>query len=217
MDTLQFAYCHNHSTDNAIAHLLHTTLTHLDKGRDNWYIPTFGVIHCLQTEHRDCFLSGSVANVDAGKALSFIFENSGQTCTKHTKMPCRKENYIFLEQSVTVDSKEVDALVTKIGEALQLHNNSANQTMSCLHNLTNNGGHNAKQSNNSAGAQRRNGCCIRLRSRNLRSRASPYNIPGSSDQEWDHFKTCNRKGIDITGFAASHPAFVPIPVLAAPP
>ncbi|XP_026857393.2 glycogen synthase kinase binding protein [Electrophorus electricus] len=114
-------------------------------------------------------------------------------------MPCRKENYIFLEQSVTVDSKEVDALVTKIGEALQLHNNSANQTMSCLHNLTNNGAHNAKQSNNSAGAQRRNGCCIRLRSRNLRSRASPYNIPGSSDQEWDHFKTCNRKGIDITG------------------
>ncbi|KAK7944520.1 hypothetical protein WMY93_000248 [Mugilogobius chulae] len=43
-------------------------------------------------------------------------------------MPCRKENYIFLEQSVTVDSKEVDALVTKIGEALQLHNNNNNGT-----------------------------------------------------------------------------------------
>ncbi|KAK1794581.1 hypothetical protein P4O66_001303 [Electrophorus voltai] len=32
MDPLQFAYHHNRSTD-AIAHLLHTTLTHLDKGR----------------------------------------------------------------------------------------------------------------------------------------------------------------------------------------
>ncbi|KAK1792065.1 hypothetical protein P4O66_001844 [Electrophorus voltai] len=33
MDLLQFAYHHNCSTDDAIAHLLHTTLTHLDKGR----------------------------------------------------------------------------------------------------------------------------------------------------------------------------------------
>ncbi|KAK1783914.1 hypothetical protein P4O66_004759, partial [Electrophorus voltai] len=33
MDPLQFAYRHNCSTDDAIAHLLHTTLTHLDKGR----------------------------------------------------------------------------------------------------------------------------------------------------------------------------------------
>ncbi|KAK1793659.1 hypothetical protein P4O66_012026, partial [Electrophorus voltai] len=31
MDPLQFAYRHNRSTDDAIAHLLHTTLTHLDK------------------------------------------------------------------------------------------------------------------------------------------------------------------------------------------
>ncbi|KAK1796915.1 hypothetical protein P4O66_000995 [Electrophorus voltai] len=36
MDPLQFAYCHNRSTDDAIAHLLHTTLTHLDKGRANY-------------------------------------------------------------------------------------------------------------------------------------------------------------------------------------
>ncbi|KAI4890677.1 hypothetical protein NFI96_010186 [Prochilodus magdalenae] len=118
-------------------------------------------------------------------------------------MPCRKENYIFLEQSVTVDSKEVDALVTKIGEALQLHNNSASQTMSCLHGLASSGssnssGHSSKQSSSTATNTRRNGCCIRLRSRNVRSRASPYNIPGSSDQEWDHFKTWNRKGIDVT-------------------
>lgn len=57
-------------------------------------------------------------------------------------MPCRKENYIFLEQSVTVDPKEVDALVTRIGEALQLHNNTGGHqktvsvSVSCLHGLT---------------------------------------------------------------------------------
>ncbi|KAK1796494.1 hypothetical protein P4O66_009523, partial [Electrophorus voltai] len=32
MDPLQFAYRHNRFTDDTIAHLLHTTLTHLDKG-----------------------------------------------------------------------------------------------------------------------------------------------------------------------------------------
>ncbi|XP_026770157.2 glycogen synthase kinase binding protein [Pangasianodon hypophthalmus] len=122
-------------------------------------------------------------------------------------MPCRKENYIFLEQSVTVDSKEVDALVTKIGEALQLHNNSATQqTMSRLHGLTSSSSsssnnNNIKQSNNSntASAQKRNGCCIRLRSGRKATRASPYNIPGSSDQEWEHFATWNRKGLDGSG------------------
>ncbi|KAK1803853.1 hypothetical protein P4O66_003799 [Electrophorus voltai] len=36
MDPLQFAYHHNCYTDDAIAHLLHTTLTHLDKGRGNY-------------------------------------------------------------------------------------------------------------------------------------------------------------------------------------
>ncbi|KAK1789906.1 hypothetical protein P4O66_002233 [Electrophorus voltai] len=36
MDPLQFAYHHNCSTDDAIVHLLHTTLTHLDKGRGNY-------------------------------------------------------------------------------------------------------------------------------------------------------------------------------------
>ncbi|XP_056142639.1 glycogen synthase kinase binding protein [Lampris incognitus] len=119
-------------------------------------------------------------------------------------MPCRKENYIFLEQSVTVDSKEVDALVTKIGEALQLHNNSASQkTMSCLHGLTGGGGgvsgvKQANSINNGAALQKRNGCCMRLRSRGHRSsRSSPYNIPGSSDQEWDHIKPWNKTRIDV--------------------
>ncbi|XP_018973961.1 GSK-3-binding protein-like [Cyprinus carpio] len=110
-------------------------------------------------------------------------------------MPCRKENYIFLEQSVTVDSKEVDALVSKIGEALQLHNNSSSQkAMSRLHGLASSNNNNGGGSSSAAGGQR----CIRLRSRSLRSRrASPYNAPGSSDQEWDHFRSSwNRKKID---------------------
>nr|XP_046170873.1 GSK-3-binding protein-like [Oncorhynchus gorbuscha] len=116
-------------------------------------------------------------------------------------MPCRKENYILLEQSVTVDSKEVDALVTKIGEALQLHNNSANQkTMSCLHGLNGNcSSSNIKQANNNnngVALQKRTGCCIRLRNRRQRSnRTSPYSFPGSSNREWDNFKPWNRKRI----------------------
>ncbi|KAM4689237.1 GSK-3-binding protein-like [Discoglossus pictus] len=36
-------------------------------------------------------------------------------------MPCRKESFLLLEQSVTVGSQEVDSLVARIGEALQLN------------------------------------------------------------------------------------------------
>ncbi|XP_053324239.1 GSK-3-binding protein-like [Spea bombifrons] len=36
-------------------------------------------------------------------------------------MPCRKESFLFLERSVTVGSQEVDSLVARIGEALQLN------------------------------------------------------------------------------------------------
>ncbi|XP_040901013.1 glycogen synthase kinase binding protein [Toxotes jaculatrix] len=126
-------------------------------------------------------------------------------------MPCRKENYILLEQSVTVDSKEVDALVTKIGEALQLHNNSGGHqktvsvSMSCLHGLAGSGAGGVKPAailGGSTGApvQKRAGCCMRLRNRGHRgsSRASPYNIPGSNgDQDWDQFKPWNKKRIDV--------------------
>ncbi|TNN01996.1 hypothetical protein fugu_009483 [Takifugu bimaculatus] len=71
-------------------------------------------------------------------------------------MPCRKENYIFLEQSVTVDSKEVDALVTRIGEALQLHGGGGGHqktvsvSVSCLHGLTGSSSAGIKQANSSA-------------------------------------------------------------------
>ncbi|KAK1792063.1 hypothetical protein P4O66_001841 [Electrophorus voltai] len=36
MDPLQFAHHHNRSTDDTITHLLHTTLTHMDRGRGNY-------------------------------------------------------------------------------------------------------------------------------------------------------------------------------------
>uniref|UniRef100_A0A3Q4BS26 Uncharacterized protein n=1 Tax=Mola mola TaxID=94237 RepID=A0A3Q4BS26_MOLML len=113
-------------------------------------------------------------------------------------MPCRKENYILLEQSVTVDSKEVDALVTRIGEALQLHNNNGGHqktvsvSMSCLHGLTGSGPAGGKPA-------RRGGCCMRLRSRRGHrgsSRASPYSVPGSNgERDWDQIKPWNTKRV----------------------
>lgn len=160
------------------------------------------VIHCLQNIEGRLLTCFSAEQRGERKELSYTpihFETTAKKHTKYNKMPCRKENYILLEQSVTVDSKEVDALVTKIGEALQLHNNSANQkTMSCLHGLTGNcSSSNIKQANNNNGValQKRTGCCIPLRNRGQRNRASPYSFPGSSNQEWDNFKPWNRKRI----------------------
>lgn len=138
-------------------------------------------------------------------------------------MPCRKENYIFLEQSVTVDSKEVDALVTKIGEALQLHNNSGcggggggqmkSMSVSCLSGLASSGccgGTGLKPTANivapafrrssSGGAGGSGSCCMRLRSRGQRgsSRASPYSIPGSNgEQDWDQIKPWSKKRVGV--------------------
>ncbi|MBN3273594.1 GBP protein, partial [Polyodon spathula] len=117
-------------------------------------------------------------------------------------MPCRKENYIFLAQSVTVDSKEVDALVTKIGEALHLYNNNttttntaANQrTVSCLHSNNN---HNHTKQNNAA-LQKRPGCCFRLRNRPNQNRGSPYSIPQDADQQCGSMRAWNRKKIDVS-------------------
>ncbi|KAK5861667.1 hypothetical protein PBY51_017125 [Eleginops maclovinus] len=98
-------------------------------------------------------------------------------------MPCRKENYIFLEQSVTVGSKEVDALVTKIGEALQLHNNSSQkQSVSC-------GG---KPVGSTGAPAQKHSCCMRLRRGS--SRVNPYNIPS---QDWDQMKPWSRKRITV--------------------
>lgn len=124
-------------------------------------------------------------------------------------MPCRKENYIFLEQSVTVDSKEVDALVTQIGEALQLHNNGSGHhpkavSVSCLHGITATGtaGGGGKQPGANSGAiiPKGHSCCLRLRTRGHHhrgSRASPYNIPGSSDHEWDQIRPWSKKRLTV--------------------
>ncbi|XP_060937967.1 glycogen synthase kinase binding protein [Limanda limanda] len=124
-------------------------------------------------------------------------------------MPCRKENYIFLEQSVSVDSKEVDALVTRIGEALQLHNNTSGQktvsvSLSCRHAVPGvpGGGTGSCRlglsglpgGGSSAPGQKLGGCCMRLRGHRGSSRASPYSIPGSNgDQDWDQIRPWNRK------------------------
>lgn len=150
-------------------------------------------------------LPSGALRVWSGHLFSFIL------LTKHSqgeqddaRMPCRKENYIFLEQSVTVDSKEVDALVTKIGEALQLHSGGGGHqktvsvSVSCLHGLTASTSAGIKQANSSAAvaSQRRGGCYMRLRSRTHRCnrRASPYNIPGSGgEQDWDRIKQWNGK------------------------
>ncbi|KPP57882.1 GSK-3-binding protein-like [Scleropages formosus] len=106
---------------------------------------------------------------------------------------CRKEKYILVEQSVTVDSKDVDALVAKIGEALQLHGGGVHGGGGAQPNSNNN--------NNSGGAalQRRAPCCGRLRGRALRSRASPYSVPGSSEQDWERVRTWSRKGVEMSG------------------
>ncbi|KAM9308842.1 GSK-3-binding protein FRAT2 [Gastrophryne carolinensis] len=40
-------------------------------------------------------------------------------------MPCRKESFLLLEQAVTVGTGEVDSLVARIGEALQLNGHRA--------------------------------------------------------------------------------------------
>lgn len=170
--------------------------------RGKWYSPP-RVIYCLQ-------INGACSCTVERRAgsLEQLGGSHSYRQLKADRMPCRKENYIFLEQSVTVDSKEVDALVTRIGEALQLHSNNGGHqktvsvSMSCLHGLTSGGSTGIKQANGSVATQtqKRGGCCMRLRSRGHRgsSRASPYNIPGSNgEQDWDQIKPWNKKTIAV--------------------
>ncbi|KAM6910545.1 glycogen synthase kinase binding protein [Xenentodon cancila] len=125
-------------------------------------------------------------------------------------MPCLKENYIVLEQSVTVDSADVDSLVTQIGEALQLHGgggahqSSVSVSVSCLRGLTGGADRGGAvkpaaggASTTAAPALRNRGCCVRLRSRGGPrggSRASPYHVPGPhGDQDWDQVRPWSRR------------------------
>lgn len=168
--------------------------------------------HPLFTNRVGCrsVRSGAAEQPGGSHSARTTHHSDRYTDTGHANMPCRKENYIFLEQSVTVGSKEVDALVTKIGEALQLHNNSGGHqktvsvSMSCLHGLTGGSTGGVKPAAISGGGggpgAPRHGCCMRLRTRGHRgsSRASPYNIPGSNgDQDWDQIKPWNRKRITV--------------------
>lgn len=109
-------------------------------------------------------------------------------------MPCRKENYIFLERSVTVGPKDVDALVTRIGEALQLHGNPGG------HQRSGAGGPAAaaaaaagfRRAAAGAGGAGGGGCCMRLR--NHHHRPGPYSLPGTSgEHDWDHIKQWNKR------------------------
>lgn len=104
-------------------------------------------------------------------------------------MPCRKENYIFLERSVTVGPKDVDALVTRIGEALQLHSNPGSHQRSGAGGATATGFRRAVVGAGGAGG----GCCMRLRN-NQHHRPGPYSLPGpSGDHDWDHIKQWNKR------------------------
>ncbi|XP_059195275.1 glycogen synthase kinase binding protein [Centropristis striata] len=124
-------------------------------------------------------------------------------------MPCRKENYIFLEQSVTGSSKEVDALVTKIGEALQLHSSSQKSvsvSVACLHGggkaaggVDAAGGGGGGAAGGGGGARK---SCVKLGGRTGgSSRASPYRIPGGSStgthRDWDQIRPWSRKRITV--------------------
>ncbi|XP_042346583.1 glycogen synthase kinase binding protein [Plectropomus leopardus] len=116
-------------------------------------------------------------------------------------MPCRKEKFLFLEQAVSGGSVDVDALVTKIGEALQLHGNGGGQktvsvSVSCLHGLTGGGG-SAPGGGAGAPAQKRPGCCMRLR-KQRGPRGGPYSLPGSTgDRDWDRIKPWNKKRLPV--------------------
>ena len=78
-DTLQFAYRANRSRDDAIANLLHTTLTHLDEGRENYvkilfidYSSAFNTIipSCLIQNMRSLGINTQICNW----VLSFLID-----------------------------------------------------------------------------------------------------------------------------------------------
>uniref|UniRef100_UPI00398ED94E glycogen synthase kinase binding protein n=1 Tax=Pristiophorus japonicus TaxID=55135 RepID=UPI00398ED94E len=65
------------------------------------------------------FSIGYQKNNDRGK--NYYRSQQQQQLRKQSRdnMPRRRESFLLLEQAVTVDSKEIDALVAKIGETLQ--------------------------------------------------------------------------------------------------
>lgn len=118
-------------------------------------------------------------------------------------MPCRKENYLLLEQSVSVSPKEVDALVARIGEALQLHGNTGGhpKAVSCLHGLNPGGAVGVKpvagiSGGSGAPTQKRpTGSCVRIRTRSHHLRVGPYSVPGADGErrDWEQIRPWNKK------------------------
>jgi hypothetical protein len=53
LDPLQFAYCPNRSTDDAISIALHTALSHLDKG--NTYVRMLFIDFSSSVQHHSSF------------------------------------------------------------------------------------------------------------------------------------------------------------------
>ncbi|KAM4735485.1 glycogen synthase kinase binding protein [Anableps anableps] len=99
-------------------------------------------------------------------------------------MPCLKENYLLLQQSVTVDPAEVDALVTKIGEALQLHGAP--------------GGNQRTAAAAPKLKQNPHSCCLKIRNqRGTHRTRSPYQLPTHAGQDWAQIRPWNRKRVPV--------------------
>lgn len=119
-----------------------------------------------------------------GPDWSRVLRPRGSLIPVPDDMPCLKQNFLVLEQSVSVDSKDVDALVSRIEGVLQLHSSPA--------------GHKSGSVSVSAGpALKTRSCCLRLRNQR-NPRGSPYRLPSSrsdQDQDWDQIRPWNRKRV----------------------
>ncbi|XP_013889791.1 glycogen synthase kinase binding protein [Austrofundulus limnaeus] len=96
-------------------------------------------------------------------------------------MPGLEQNFLVLEQSVSVDSKDVDALVTRIEGVLQLHSTPVGLRSGSV----------------PTGPVQTHSCCLRLRNQRTQ-RGSPYQLPSSrsdQDQNWDQIRPWNRKRV----------------------
>lgn len=103
-------------------------------------------------------------------------------------MPSLKENLLALQQAV--GPADVDALVTQIGEALQLHGAP---------------GGNPRTGPGSCGAaagpnlqQNPRGCCLKIRNqRGTHRTRSPYQLPSHAEPDWDQIRPWNRKRVPV--------------------
>ncbi|XP_012711593.2 glycogen synthase kinase binding protein [Fundulus heteroclitus] len=99
-------------------------------------------------------------------------------------MPGLQENYLLLQQSVTVDPAEVDALVTKIGETLQLHGAPGHQRPG--------------PGSRGAAAENPRSCCLKMRNQRGGHRTrSPYQLPTKAEQDWDRIRPWSRKQVPV--------------------